>query len=118
LRLLRPARLRATKRRDVRGRRQQIGAPEFTFRMNRAHPWIIFAPHLIVGAATPEGLWLEYRQGKYDWRAYFTSLGDMALRTAVYLVPLSLASGALNWLWNHRFYSLPLASVRATAACG
>jgi sterol desaturase/sphingolipid hydroxylase (fatty acid hydroxylase superfamily) len=92
------------------GAGQRISAPELLISMNRTHPWIIFAPLLIVGAATVEGFWLERRHGRYDWRAYFTSLGDMALRTAVYLLPLGLATTALNWLWNHRLYSLPLTS--------
>jgi sterol desaturase/sphingolipid hydroxylase (fatty acid hydroxylase superfamily) len=78
--------------------------------MNRLHPWMLFAPLLIVGAATLEGFWLQHLRGRYDWRAYFASLGDVAIRAAVRVLPLGLASGAFGWLWDHRLYVMPLRS--------
>ena len=79
--------------------------------MNRAYPWMLFGPLLVLGAATIEGFWLQRSQGRYDWRAYFASLGDLGLRIAMRLLPLGLATGALDWLWGHRLFTMPLQSV-------
>jgi hypothetical protein len=76
--------------------------------MNRTYPWMLVGPVLILGAATLEGFWLQHRRGRYDWRAYFASLGDLGLRIAFRLLPLGLATSALNWLWGHRLYTMPL----------
>lgn len=78
--------------------------------MNHPPRWILIAPLLIVGAATIEGFWLTRVQGRYDWRAYFASLGDMGVRAATHLLPMGLASGALDWLWRHRLYTMPIQS--------
>ncbi len=79
--------------------------------MPRSHPWMLFAPLLIVGAATLEGLVLERVSGGYDWRAYFASLGDLAIRAAVSILPLGLAAGVFGWFWEHRLHTMPLRSV-------
>ncbi len=78
--------------------------------MNRTYPWMLVGAVLILGAATLEGLWLQRHRGRYDWRAYFASLGDLGLRIAFRLLPLGLAAGGLNWLWGHRLYTMPLES--------
>jgi sterol desaturase/sphingolipid hydroxylase (fatty acid hydroxylase superfamily) len=78
--------------------------------LDRNHPWLIAAPLVIVAAATIEGLWLERVHGRYDWRAYFASLGDMALRAAVRLLPLGAGSAGFYWLWARRLYTMPLGS--------
>jgi sterol desaturase/sphingolipid hydroxylase (fatty acid hydroxylase superfamily) len=72
---------------------------------------MLFAPLLILAAATLEGLLLEYVRGCYDWRAYFASLGDLGIRAALSILPLGLATGAFGWLWDHRLYTMPLKSV-------
>jgi sterol desaturase/sphingolipid hydroxylase (fatty acid hydroxylase superfamily) len=72
---------------------------------------MLFAPLIIVGAATVEGFWLERTRGHYDWRAYFASLGDLAVRAAARLLPLGLVATAFNWLWSHRLYTMPMRSV-------
>jgi sterol desaturase/sphingolipid hydroxylase (fatty acid hydroxylase superfamily) len=69
------------------------------------------APLAIVAAATIEGLLLERVRGRYDWRAYFASLGDMALRVAVRLMPVGAAGAVFDWLWARRLYTMPLESV-------
>jgi len=75
-------------------------------------PWLLFAPLLIVGAATAEGAWLARARGHYDWRAYFASLGDLGLRAAALrLLPLGLGASALSWLYAHRLYTMPMRSV-------
>ena len=76
--------------------------------MRPLHPWMLFVPGSLVLAATLEGLWLSRRTGVYDWKAYFASLGDLLIRTATGVLPLGLAAGALNWVWQHRLYTMPL----------
>ena len=76
--------------------------------MRPLHPWMLFVPGSLVLAATLEGLWLGRRAGVYDWRAYCASLGDLLIRTATGVLPLGLAAGALNWVWQHRVYTMPL----------
>ena len=73
-----------------------------------AHPWILTVPLFLVLAATLEAIWLERRDGRYDWKAYFASLGDLGLRTLSNLLPLGVAAGALSWLWQYRLYDMPL----------
>ena len=75
-------------------------------------------PHLdagrsahLVGAATIEGFWLERTRGHYDWRAYFASLADLALRAVARLLPLGLVAAAFNWLWSRRLYTMPMGAV-------
>jgi sterol desaturase/sphingolipid hydroxylase (fatty acid hydroxylase superfamily) len=76
-----------------------------------APPLLIAGPALVIGAATIEAFWLQRKQGHYDWRAYFASLGDVAIRgAALRLLPLGLATSAFNWLWQHRFYTMPRGS--------
>ena len=72
---------------------------------------MLFGPLLILGAATMEALWLQRSRGGYDWRAYFASLGDLGLRIGLRLLPLGLATSALNWVWVHRIYTMPLESM-------
>jgi sterol desaturase/sphingolipid hydroxylase (fatty acid hydroxylase superfamily) len=79
--------------------------------MNRVHISMLFAPLIIVGAATIEGLWLERTRGHYDWRAYFASLGDLALRAVARFLPLGLVAAAFDWLWSHRVYTMPMSTV-------
>lgn len=75
--------------------------------MNRLHPWMLFAPLLIVGAASLEGFFLQHVRGRYDWRAYFSSLADAAIRAAVRVVSLGPATRVFGWLWAHRLYTMP-----------
>jgi sterol desaturase/sphingolipid hydroxylase (fatty acid hydroxylase superfamily) len=74
----------------------------------QAHAWMLLLPLLVVAAATLEALWLDGREGGYDWRAYLSSLGDLSLRVASGLLPLGVANGPLQWLWMHRLWTLPL----------
>jgi sterol desaturase/sphingolipid hydroxylase (fatty acid hydroxylase superfamily) len=78
--------------------------------MRPVYSWLLFVPASLLLAATLEAFWLQ-RRGHYDWRAYFTSLGDMILRAATGLLPLGLAAGALSLLWRHRLYTMPLQEV-------
>jgi sterol desaturase/sphingolipid hydroxylase (fatty acid hydroxylase superfamily) len=70
---------------------------------------LLFLPGILVLAATLEAVWLTRRTSGYDWKAYFASLGDLALRMLLSGLPLGAAAGALGWVWSHRLYTLPLA---------
>jgi sterol desaturase/sphingolipid hydroxylase (fatty acid hydroxylase superfamily) len=76
--------------------------------MRPIQPWLLAVPLLILAVATLEALWLTRSRGRYDWRAYFASAGDLLLRIAAGLLPLGLASSALNALWQYRLYTMPL----------
>lgn len=76
--------------------------------MRAARPWILMVPIFIVLSATIEAIFLRSHDGKYDWRAYFASLGDLLLRGAAGLLPLGLATGVLSALWAHRIFTMPL----------
>jgi sterol desaturase/sphingolipid hydroxylase (fatty acid hydroxylase superfamily) len=82
-----------------------------TGNMSSAYPWLLFGPVLILAAATVEAFWLQRRRGDYDWMAYFASFGDLSLRVVLRLLPLGLATSALDWLWQHRICTMPLGSV-------
>lgn len=70
-------------------------------------PWLLLAPAAIVLLATAEGAVLSGARRSYDWRGYFTSLGDLALRLSLQLLPFGIALDALQWLWAHRLYTMP-----------
>ncbi len=70
-------------------------------------PWMLVVPALLILAATLEAFWLS-RRGSYDWKSYFASLGDLALRMAANLLPLGFVLAGLYQLWDLRLYTLPL----------
>jgi sterol desaturase/sphingolipid hydroxylase (fatty acid hydroxylase superfamily) len=69
---------------------------------------MLAVPAFLILAAAAEGLWLEHRDRQYDWRAFFASCGDLALRTLSNLLPIGLAAVALMHLWDYRLYTMPL----------
>ena len=66
---------------------------------------------LVLGAALIEGLWLHKRRGHYDWKAWATSLGDLAIRRAMALLPYGLAVPLYTVAYQHRLFTLSLDSV-------
>ena len=76
--------------------------------MNRAHPALLIVPALLVLAATLEGVLLHLRTGSYDWKAYLASGGDLLIRLASGVLPAGLAAAVLGWVWQHRFFTMPL----------
>ncbi|HEX4378332.1 MAG TPA: hypothetical protein VHZ99_14365, partial [Steroidobacteraceae bacterium] len=62
--------------------------------MRAVHAWMLIVPGGLILAAMLEALWLQRRDGYYDWKAWLTSLGDLVLRAAVRLLPLGMAAGA------------------------
>jgi sterol desaturase/sphingolipid hydroxylase (fatty acid hydroxylase superfamily) len=72
-------------------------------------PWFGALLGAMLVAATLEGLVLSWRHpGSYDWRAYFSSIGDAVLRRAVEALGLSVAAPLLAWAWQHRLTTLAL----------
>ena len=78
-------------------------------------PWLAAALGLVLAAALLEGLVLM-RRGRYDWRAFLATLGDLAGRLAVDALGLSLAAPLVSWAWAHRITTLPLDTWQAIAA--
>jgi sterol desaturase/sphingolipid hydroxylase (fatty acid hydroxylase superfamily) len=77
-------------------------------------PWLGALLAVLLLAATIEGLVLSWRsQGSYDWRAFFSSLGDAVLRRGVEGLGLTLASPLLVWAWENRLTTIPLDSAWA-----
>lgn len=77
-------------------------------------PWLGGLLAVLLLAATLEGLVMSWRaKGTYDWRAFFSSLGDAALRRGVEGLGLTLASPLLVWAWDNRLTTIALDSVWA-----
>ena len=76
--------------------------------MRHPQPWMLAGPLFIVLAATVEGLLLQRKWGRYDWRAYFASAGDLALRVISGALPLGIAAVLVNRLWDFRVFTMPL----------
>jgi sterol desaturase/sphingolipid hydroxylase (fatty acid hydroxylase superfamily) len=70
---------------------------------------------VVVAAATLEALLLARRRD-YDWRAYFSSLGNMlARRVLAFVAPVGIAAPVLAWAYEHRLFTVMLDSWWALA---
>lgn len=78
--------------------------------MTMLQRWMMIAPLLILFAAAVEGIWLQRRDGSYDWRAFWTSVGDLLLRAVSRAIPFGTGLAAFGWLWDHRLYTMPTGS--------
>jgi sterol desaturase/sphingolipid hydroxylase (fatty acid hydroxylase superfamily) len=66
---------------------------------------------LVLGAALIEGLWLSrVRQEGYDWKAWATSVADLAVRRLIALLPYGLAVPVFNLAYAHRLFTFQLDS--------
>ncbi len=75
-------------------------------------PWIAALFGLVLGAATLEGLVLQFfRNQAYDWRAYAASLGDAIGRFTIESLGLSVVTPVLLWAYAHRVADVPLSTV-------
>jgi sterol desaturase/sphingolipid hydroxylase (fatty acid hydroxylase superfamily) len=77
-----------------------------------------FALPAVIVIATLEALVLAFAMGQsYNWRAYFASLADGLGRQYVVMafLPLSLATPATIFAWDHRLFTVPLDTVAAVA---
>lgn len=76
--------------------------------MNRPPSFLLVVPAFLVLAATLEGSWVQRRAGTYDWRAYLASGADLVIRIVTGALPLGLAATALSWMWQNRFFTMPM----------
>jgi sterol desaturase/sphingolipid hydroxylase (fatty acid hydroxylase superfamily) len=77
-----------------------------------------FALPAVIVIATLEALVLAFAmRRRYNWRAYFASLADGLGRQYIVLpfLPLSLATPATLYAWDHRLFTVPLDTVAAVA---
>jgi sterol desaturase/sphingolipid hydroxylase (fatty acid hydroxylase superfamily) len=77
-----------------------------------------FALPAVMVIATLEAFVLAFAMGRrYNWRAYFASLADGLGRQYIVLafLPLSLATPATVYAWDHHLFTVPLDTVAAVA---
>ena len=73
--------------------------------------YLVLIPR-VLGTALIEGLWLSRRRaGDYDWRAWATSLTDLAVRRALMFLPYVLTAPVFAWAYEHRLFTQDLGSV-------
>jgi len=73
--------------------------------------YLILLP-LVLGTALIEGLWIgRTRAEGYDWKAWATSLGDLAVRRVLAFAPYGLAAPVYFWAYDHRLFTLHVDSV-------
>ncbi len=71
----------------------------------------LFGALLVLAAATAEGLIRAYAlRAPYDWRGYFASVGIFIGRRLIDTLPLGLAISAYGWVWEHRLFTVPIAT--------
>jgi sterol desaturase/sphingolipid hydroxylase (fatty acid hydroxylase superfamily) len=73
-----------------------------------------FALPAVVVIATLEALVLAFAMRQsYNWRAYFASLADALGRQYIVMpfLPLSLATPATIYAWDHRLFTVPLDTI-------
>jgi sterol desaturase/sphingolipid hydroxylase (fatty acid hydroxylase superfamily) len=67
---------------------------------------------VVLGTALIEGLWQSRtRAAGYDWKAWATSLGDVAVRKLLAFAPFGLAAPVFFWVYDHRLFTLGVDSV-------
>jgi len=81
---------------------QQSIAPEW-------QPWLAALLFMVLAAAVAEGLVLSLRgPGRYDWRAFAATVGDVIGRRAVDALGISLLTPLLLWAHANRLTTLAL----------
>jgi sterol desaturase/sphingolipid hydroxylase (fatty acid hydroxylase superfamily) len=71
--------------------------------------YLILIPSVLL-AAIVEGVWLSRTAG-YDWKAWGTSLADLAVRRALMFLPYTLTAPVFAWAYEHRLLTQSLDSV-------
>ncbi|MBS0538485.1 MAG: sterol desaturase family protein [Proteobacteria bacterium] len=78
--------------------------------------YLILLP-IVLSAALIEGLWLSRTRAEgYDWKAWATSVGDLAVRRLLAIVPYSLATPFFVLAYDHRLFTLHLDSIASVLA--
>lgn len=62
---------------------------------------------VVLGAASVEAI-LKSLRGHYDWREFGCSLGDLAGRRALELLPIGIALPLIDFAWSHRVMTISL----------
>jgi sterol desaturase/sphingolipid hydroxylase (fatty acid hydroxylase superfamily) len=63
---------------------------------------------IVLGAALLEGV-IKSRLGRrYDWRAYWSSLGDLIGRRVMEALPFSLTASMFAVVWQHRLFTVSM----------
>jgi sterol desaturase/sphingolipid hydroxylase (fatty acid hydroxylase superfamily) len=67
---------------------------------------------VVLSAALIEGLWLaRTRREGYDWKAYLTSAGDLAVRQLLQFAPYGLAAPVFAWAYAHRVHTFDMGGI-------
>jgi sterol desaturase/sphingolipid hydroxylase (fatty acid hydroxylase superfamily) len=67
---------------------------------------------IVLGSALIEGIVLSRtRLHGYDWKAWGTSVADLAVRRVLALAPYSLAAPIFYWAYQHRLFTFEMNSV-------
>jgi sterol desaturase/sphingolipid hydroxylase (fatty acid hydroxylase superfamily) len=79
--------------------------------------FLIWLPGVVLSASLIEAAWMHFRApGSYDWRAFGVSLLDMLVRNLQrILLPGVLVSPVGQWVWEHRWMTIPLDGLWAFA---
>jgi sterol desaturase/sphingolipid hydroxylase (fatty acid hydroxylase superfamily) len=76
---------------------------------------------VVLVASIAEALVLSWRNGwrSYDWKASGISVVDFLVREYPmrWLLPLAFWTGAMDWFWNHRLFTLPMDHWTGWVAC-
>jgi len=73
--------------------------------LNQAAPVLLL---VVFAAALLEGIVQSALGRRYDWRSYFSSLGDLVGRHFVGMLALGIATPVFAWAWEHRAFTAPL----------
>jgi len=69
---------------------------------------------IVLGSALIEGLWLSRARAEgYDWKAWLTSVADLAVRRLLALLPYSLAAPVFLWAYHHRLFTFRIDSAQS-----
>ncbi|BDC38313.1 sterol desaturase family protein [Paraburkholderia terrae] len=80
-----------------------------------------YANALVLVASVAEALVLALRYGRqsYDWKAATVSVADFLVREYPlrWLLPLAFWGNTMNWVWQHRLWTLPINHWSGWLAC-
>lgn len=80
-------------------------------RKGQALSLLFYFMPVVLALATIEALVLARRRHDYDWRAYFSSLGNMlARRGLTFVAPVGIAAPAIALAYEHRLFTVMLDS--------
>jgi sterol desaturase/sphingolipid hydroxylase (fatty acid hydroxylase superfamily) len=76
---------------------------------------LIWIPVVVLLCSLIEAVVLSLR-GRYDWRAAAVSVADLVVRNLMrFALPVGVAAASLQWLWQHRLFTIALDNALAFA---